>query len=151
MVREGEKEMVRAKKLPVVWTLCMGVIVIFLMYYLIAPSIFYEERTAKVSCPVVGAATVVTKRDGGGETSRRAMEIGCDYSVIGIPRFLERAEKSAVETHLRTVAEKLPGITNGDLFVCTASWIEYSPLAFVNKEYNRYLRFDLESCRLVPR
>lgn len=136
------------EKLEMVWIFCMVAVAVFMLYYTIAPSIFYDERTAKVSCPVVKASTVITKQDGGGETSHRAVEVSCDYSITGVPRFLEKA---TVETHLGRVAGELPAVTKGDFFVCTATWREYSPLALVAKGTYTNLKFDLEGCRLATR
>lgn len=140
--------MADAKKQHIGLAMFMIVGTISIMYYLIAPSIFYEERTAEVSCPVVKAATVIIKQDDGGETRRRAVEVGCDYSVIGMPRF---PEKATFETYLNTMASNQPSITMGDSFVCSATWKQYSPWALVAEGTYNNVKFDLEGCRLYSR
>ncbi len=141
--------MVDTKMLLVVRPICMGAIMLFLMYYIIAPSIFFEKRTAEVRCPIVGASTITTKQDGGGETSRRRVETKCDYSAIGYePRAFE---KLTLTTRFDAMADEQPAVMRGDSFVCTATWREYSPLALVTKGTYNDARFDLDSCRIAPR
>lgn len=124
----------------------IAVMVVLMLYSLFAPLIFSERRIGKITCPVVQAATVITKQDGGGEDSSRTVKASCDYyTLIGRPK---RSRAIELDRHISDLANKHPEATVGDTFVCRSIWIHYSPMA-LEVESDKHVRFDLESCHLV--
>lgn len=116
------------------------VTLLYLAYYFTASSFFSEERVTAVACPVMIAATVVTKFDGEDEPEwRRYVAVQCDYAAAGVPEpkaypgigrdtiYFENGRFH----RFSEIANKRQNITEGDTFTCTARWISYKvmPLA----------------------